>query len=156
MDRRTFNTKIAQGLAGTALLAGMPLACGMSNKKKKLGVALVGLGTYSTYELAPSLQETEYCYLAGIVTGSSEKSRSWAKKYDIAEKNIYNYDNFDTIIDNDEIDIVYIVLPNAMHTDFSIRAAKAGKHVICEKPMAVSVAECDAIISACNKANVKL
>jgi len=157
MNRRTFNTKLTQGLAGTAILSSLPLvACGMPEKKEKLGIALVGLGTYSTHELAPSLQETAYCYLAGIVTGSIKKAASWAKKYNIAKKNIYNYNNFDTIIDNDAIDIVYVVLPNAMHADFCIRAAKAGKHVICEKPMAVSVKECDAIINACKKANVKL
>ena len=157
MDRRTFNTKLTKGLVGTTLLASMPLSYGnIINTKKKLGIALVGLGEYSTHLLAPSLQETEYCYLAGIVTGTPEKAKTWASKYNIPKKNIYNYDNFDTIITNDSIDIVYVVLPNAMHADFCIRAAKAGKHVICEKPMAVSVTECDAIINACNKANVKL
>lgn len=162
INRRTFNTKLVQGIAGTSLFAGstllssMSLACGTDTIKRKLGIALVGLGTYSTYELAPSLQETEYCYLAGIVTGSPEKAQSWAKKYNIPETNIYNYDNFDNIVNNDTIDIVYVVLPNAMHADFCIRAAKAGKHVICEKPMAINVAECDAIINTCDKADVKL
>ncbi len=158
INRRTFSKKISQGLAGTALVAGMPLACGMQNDKikKKLGVALVGLGTYSTYELAPSLQETKHCQLAGIVTGSPEKEKVWAEKYNIPKENIYNYENFDRIVNNPAIDIVYVVLPNSMHADFCIRAAKAGKHVICEKPMAVSVTECDAIIQACEKANVKL
>ena len=157
INRRTFNKKLSQGMAATALLAGMPLACGMNSQdKKKLGVALVGLGTYSTYELAPSLQETEHCYLAGIVTGSPDKEKTWADKYGIPEENIYNYENFDSIAQNESIDIVYVVLPNSMHADFCIRAAKAGKHVICEKPMAVSVLECDAIIEACEKANVKL
>lgn len=158
MDRRNFNKKMGQGVLGTTLLAGMPLACGMEStqNKKKLGVALVGLGTYSTYELAPSLQETEHCYLAAIVTGSPEKEKIWAAKYGIAKENIYNYENFDAIAKNDNVDIVYVVLPNSMHADFCIRAAKAGKHVICEKPMAISVTECDAIIEACKKANVKL
>ena len=140
----------------------MPASCSANNKVenkykgKKLGVALVGLGRYSEYELAPSLQETSYCRLAGIVTGTPAKEKIWAKKYDLPKENIYNYENFDSIIDNDDIDIVYVVLPNAMHADFCIRAAAAGKHVICEKPMAVSVAECDAIIDACKKAKVKL
>lgn len=157
ISRRTFSKKLTQGMAGTTLLAGMPLACGMSTKnKKKLGIALVGLGTYSTYELAPSLQETKHCELVSIVTGSPEKETIWAEKYKIPKENIYNYDNFDSIAQNDAIDIVYVVLPNAMHADFCIRAAKAGKHVICEKPMAVSVTECDAIMAACEKANVKL
>ncbi len=157
IDRRSFNNSILKAAAGTALLGHVSLACAAQKpKEKKLGVALVGLGTYSTYELAPSLMETEYCRLAGIVTGTPVKEKKWMKKYDIPKENVYNYENFDSIKDNDDIDIVYVVLPNSMHADFSIRAAKAGKHVICEKPMAVTVKECDAIIDACNTANVKL
>ncbi len=149
---------MTKGLVGSAVIGTMPLARGFysGQEKKKLGIALVGLGSYSTYQLAPSLQDTEYCYLAGIVTGTKAKEKDWQDKYGIPKKNSYDYDNFDTIVDNPDIDIVYVVLPNSMHADFSIRAAKAGKHVICEKPMAISVAECDAIIEACNKADVKL
>ena len=124
--------------------------------EQKLGIALVGLGSYSEYQLAPSLQETQYCQLTGIVTGTPAKAKTWAEKYDLPQENIYNYENFDEIANNDAIDIVYVVLPNSMHAEFSIRAAKAGKHVICEKPMAVSVEECDAIIDACEAAGVKL
>ena len=158
ISRRSFNKKVTQGLAATALLSGMPLACGMSASRedKKLGIALVGLGSYSTGQLAPGLVDAEHCYLAGIVTGTPSKEKLWMEKYDIPEANIYNYENFDEIAKNDAIDIVYVVLPNSMHAEFCIRAAKAGKHVICEKPMAVSVAECDSIIDACNKAGVKL
>lgn len=159
LSRRKFNSTLAQGLGGAALMTGMPLACGMptqKNKDKSLGIALVGLGTYSTYELAPSLQQTEHCHLAGIVTGTPAKEKAWADKYGIPKTNIYNYENFDAIADNDAIDIVYIVLPNSMHAEFSIRAAKAGKHVICEKPMAMNVAECDAIMEACEANGVKL
>lgn len=146
------------GASGVALASNMPMACAMGTNqdKKKLSVALVGLGSYSTYQLAPALQETEHCYLAGIVTGTSEKERIWADKYNIPKESIYNYENFDSITDNPDIDVVYVVLPNSMHADFSIRAARAGKHVICEKPMAMNVEECDAIIAACKKANVKL
>jgi hypothetical protein len=105
--------------------------------KKELGVALVGLGKYSTEQLAPALQETSRCKLKGIVTGTPEKAQEWKRKYNLSEKNIYNYENFDTIKDNPDIDVVYVVLPNSMHAEYTIRAAKAGKHVICEKPMAV-------------------
>ncbi len=106
--------------------------------------------------MAPALQDTQHCYLSGIVTGTPEKEKVWADKYNIPKKNIYNYQNFDDIAKNDDIDVVYVVLPNSMHAEFCIRAAKAGKHVICEKPMAVSVEECDAIINACKEAGVKL
>ena len=158
INRRIFNKKLSQGMAGTALLGGMPFASGMEKdkEKKKLGVALVGLGSYSAGQLAPALANAEYCYLAGIVTGTQAKEKQWMLKYNIPNENVYNYANFDDIVNNNAIDIIYVVLPNSMHADFCIRAAKAGKHVICEKPMAVSVIECDSIIEACNAAGVKL
>lgn len=125
-------------------------------EQKKLGIALVGLGNYAGGQLAPALKETKHCYLAGIVTGTPDKAKDWKKKYDIPDKNIYNYDNFDTIKDNPDIDIVYVVLPNALHADYVVRAAKAGKHVICEKPMAVTVEDCDRMIAACKEAGKQL
>ena len=125
-------------------------------KDGKLGIALVGLGKYSEGQLAPALQETEHCYLAGVVTGSNEKAEKWKKKYNIPGANIYDYKGFDLIKGNTEIDIIYIVLPNAMHAEYVLRAAAAGKHVICEKPMAVTVEDCDKMIKACKEAGVML
>ena len=123
------------------------------NQNKKLGIALVGLGKYSEEQLAPALQETQRCKLTAIVTGTPEKAEKWKKKYNIPDKNIYNYQNFDSIKNNPDVDIVYVVLPNSMHAEYTIRAAKAGKHVICEKPMAISVKECEDMIKACKDAN---
>ncbi len=154
ITRRSFNTTLSVGIG--AMLNSTKACAETLQDGKKLGMALVGLGSYSEYQLAPSLQDTQHTYLAGIVTGTPEKAAKWTEKYGLDKKNIYNYENFDDIADNDDIDIVYVVLPNSMHADFCIRAAKAGKHVICEKPMAVSVVECDAIIKACNQAGVKL
>ncbi len=124
--------------------------------EKKLGIALVGLGKYSTEQLAPALQETKHCYLAGLVTGTESKIPEWKVKYGIPDGNIYNYENFDDIRDNKDIDILYIVLPNALHAEYVIRGAKAGKHMICEKPMGLSVHECDEMIRACKEAGVML
>jgi predicted dehydrogenase len=124
--------------------------------KKKLGIALVGLGGYAGGQLAPALQETKNCYLAGIVTGTPSKIDTWKNKYTIADKNVYNYENFDSIKDNPDIDIVYVVLPNSMHAEYVVRAAKAGKHVICEKPMAITVEDCDRMIAACKEAGKML
>ncbi|MEM6698849.1 MAG: Gfo/Idh/MocA family oxidoreductase [Bacteroidota bacterium] len=126
------------------------------NPKGKIGVALVGLGYYSRDLLAPALQLTKHCYLAGIVTGSPEKIPVWQKKYDIKDSNVYNYDNMHTIADNDEIDVIYIVLPTGLHAKYGIIAANTGKHVWCEKPMAMNVEECQSIIDACHKNKVKL
>jgi predicted dehydrogenase len=119
-------------------------------------VALVGLGNYATRQLAPALLETQKCYLAGIVTGSPDKAAKWMKDYNIPKQNTYDYTSFDTIVNNPAIDIVYIVLPNAMHAEFTIRAAKAGKHVICEKPMAMNVQEAKSMMQACREAKVQL
>jgi len=157
MKRRKFNSTLVYGATAAALTANITVACADNGvPEKKLGIALVGLGSYSTYQLAPALQDTKHCYLAGIVTGTPDKKQTWMKKYNIPEANCYNYENFDRIKNNPAIDIVYVVLPNSMHADFCIRAANAGKHVICEKPMAMNVEECDTIIAACKDANVKL
>ena len=126
------------------------------NKEGKLGIALVGLGGYAGGQLAPALQKTEHCYLAGIVTGTPSKIPVWKEKYNIPDKNIYNYENFDSIKDNPDIDIIYVVLPNSMHAEYTIRGFAAGKHVICEKPMALTVADCDKMIAAAKKAGKQL
>ena len=123
---------------------------------KKLGIALVGLGKYSGDQLAPALKETKHCYLAGIVSGTPDKIEKWKDKYDIPAANIYNYTTFDQIKDNPAIDIIYVVLPNSMHKEYVVRAAQAGKHVICEKPMAITPEDCDTMIAACKHANKML
>ena len=129
---------------------------GSQRSDRKLGIALVGLGSYSAGQLAPALQETNKCYLAGIVTGTPSKVGEWRRRYNIPEKNVYNYQTFDQIKNNPDIDIIYIVLPNGMHAEYTIRAAQAGKHVICEKPMATSVEDCQRMIAACRENGVKL
>jgi len=141
-------------LAAGASIVSMPVLARQSDRK--LGVALVGLGSLSTNQIAPALQKTEHCRLAAIVTGTPAKAKAWSEKYSIAEKNIYNYGSFDRVADNPEIDVVYVVLPNSMHAEYTIRAARANKHVLCEKPMANSAKDCEAMIAACQKANRKL
>lgn len=122
----------------------------------KLGIALVGLGGYAGGQLAPALYHTSNCYLAGIVTGTPEKAEKWKKQYGIPSANIYDYSSYEKIKSNPDIDIIYVVLPNSMHAEYVIKAAEAGKHVICEKPMAITVADCDKMIAACKKAKRNL
>jgi predicted dehydrogenase len=152
-SRRRFLRQLSLGI-GTASLtpAISSLAACLPASGKKLGIALVGLGGYSSYQLGPALLQTKNCYLAGIVTGTPSKEKVWSAKYNIPSKNIYNYQNFDSIASNPDIDIVYVVLPVFLHKEFTIRAARAGKHVICEKPMALSVKECEEMIAACKQA----
>ena len=127
IQRRTFIKQLAvSGAALTAATAGFPNIL-FNKKKERLGVALVGLGYYSTDLLAPALQLTQHCYLAGIVTGSPEKAARWQKQYRLSDKNIYDYNNFDRIADNPDIDVVYVVLPPVLHKEYTLRAANAGK-----------------------------
>ncbi|MFT3705508.1 MAG: Gfo/Idh/MocA family oxidoreductase [Agriterribacter sp.] len=150
-SRRDVLKSLTIGGAAILLSPKSLISC-TSSKKDKLGVALVGLGYYSTDLLAPALQQTKHCYLAGIVTGTPAKAEAWKKKYNIPDKNIYDYKSFDQIANNTDIDVVYVVLPPSMHEEYVVRAAKAGKHVWCEKPMAMTEAECARMIEAC-KAN---
>src|SRR6266540_7546239 len=157
-SRRDFLRRLS--LATAALAAGHNLR-GLAealaqNKGRKLGVALLGLGRYSMNQLGPALRETKLCYLAGVITGHPEKGEKWATDYNLNKKNVYDYENLEQIAYNKEIDIVYVVTPPALHPEFTIRVARAGKHVISEKPMATSVADCDRMIAACKAARVKL
>lgn len=155
MDRRHF---IKSSVLSSIALSSPGLfvqSCKQENTNK-LGIALVGLGHYSTSQLAPALQQTKYCKLSAIVSGTEAKRNDWANQYQLEDSSIYTYEDFDRIAENPNVDIVYVVLPNAMHKEFVIRAAEAGKHVICEKPMGISSAECVEMITACKRNNVKL
>jgi glucose-fructose oxidoreductase len=155
-SRRKFVQQSLLGITGLTLGSEAFANILLPQRKSKVGVALMGLGYYSTDILAPALQLTEHCRLAGIITGTPSKAEQWKKRYSIPDKNIYNYSNVDTIANNPDIDVVYVVLPPSMHAEYTIRAAQAGKHVWCEKPMAMSVTECQQMINACNKNKVKL
>lgn len=153
LSRRRFVSRLALGATALALPR---LSWSQTTPSRKLGVALCGLGNYSRGQLGPALKLTEDCYLAGVITGSKEKGQQWAKDYGFSEKSIYSYETMDRMAADRAIDIVYVVTPNALHAPHTIAAAKAGKHVICEKPMAMTAAECDTMIAACQKANVRL
>jgi len=120
-----------------------------------LRVAIMGLGGYGT-RVAEAMIDCKRAKLTGVISGTPSKIKNWQAKYNIPEKNCYNYSNFDNIKDNPDIDAVYVITPNALHHDQVIRVAKAGKHVICEKPMAVNAREGQEMVDACHKANVKL
>jgi len=120
-----------------------------------LRVAIMGLGSYGT-RVAEAMKDCKKAKLVGVVSGTPSKIKTWQEKYGIPEKNCYNYENFDAIKNNPDIDVVYMTTPNSLHHPYCLRVAKAGKHVISEKPMAINAKEGQEMIDACKKANVKL
>ncbi|KAA3438288.1 Gfo/Idh/MocA family protein [Rufibacter hautae] len=123
---------------------------------QRVGYALVGLGHLTLEELLPAFGQCKKSKPVALVSGSPEKMRKVAQQYGIKPENCYSYETYDQLKDNPEVQVIYIVLPNALHAEYTIRGAKAGKHILCEKPMANSSAECQAMIDACRKANRKL
>ncbi|QCE34188.1 Gfo/Idh/MocA family oxidoreductase [Acetobacteraceae bacterium] len=129
-----------------------PLPEGGMTGNRKFGYAIIGLGKYAINQILPAFAESQYCRVAALVSGDPKKAARIADTYGLDHKNIYNYDNFDAIKNNPEVDAVYIILPNSLHCEMTLRAFRAGKHVMCEKPMAVSVEECTKMIEASKKA----
>jgi len=123
---------------------------------KKMGWAIVGLGSLSINQILPAFSKCEKSKVVALVSGHPDKANRLALQYGVNPKNIYNYQNYDNIRDNPEVDIIYIVLPNGMHAEYTIRGHQAGKHVLSEKPMANTPADCQAMIDAAHKANRKL
>jgi predicted dehydrogenase len=122
---------------------------------RKIGYAVIGLGRIAGHFM-PGTRSTTNSTITGLVSGHRDKADRIAAEYGVPAGSIYNYDNFDEIARNPAIDAVYVALPNSMHAEYTIRAAKAGKHVLCEKPMSLNVAEAESMIAACKAANVKL
>jgi predicted dehydrogenase len=123
---------------------------------RKLGWAIVGLGSLAINQILPAFAKCETSKVTALVSGSADKAQKLALRYGVPEKHIYSYANYDSIRDNPEIDVVYVVLPNSMHAEYTIRAARAGKHVLCEKPMANTPADCQQMIDASRQAQRKL
>jgi predicted dehydrogenase len=151
LTRRHFN-RLAITSAATAFIPG----ASAQSTKRRLRFAIVGLGRISINCFMPAIQASSTAEIAGLVSGTPEKARRLAKQYGVPESSIYSYEQFDRIRENGGIDAVYIALPNGMHAEYTIRAARAGKHVLCEKPMATTVEDAQAMIAACKSARRKL
>ena len=124
----------------------------VSASDRRLGVALCGLGSLSEHQIAPALEKTRHCRLAGLVSGTPSTVARFQSRYGVPDSGVYGYDDMHRMADNPDIDIVYVVTPNALHAGHAIAAARAGKHVFCEKPLEVSVERCQAMIDACRDA----
>lgn len=158
LDRRAFTKLSALSLAATRLAAQKPATSisGAPTLSKPVGFAPVGLGSISDIFMK-ACRQTPNATITGLVTGHpAEKGPKYASLYNVPQGSIYTYETYDKIRDNPAIEAVYIGLPNSMHAEYTIRAAEAGKHVLCEKPMAISSAECRRMIDACKQHDVKL
>lgn len=151
LTRRGFGRLVALA-AGAELLPSMPLLA----EDRKIGYCMVGLGRISMQHFMPAVKMSKNSRVTALVSGHRDKAERMAREYGIPARSIYSYENYDEIAKNPDIDAVYIALPNSMHAEYTIRAAKAGKHVLCEKPMATSVEESRAMIQACESAGKKL
>jgi predicted dehydrogenase len=160
LTRRLFLAKAGQGLLAAKVagaLAGPASAQTVPDPPgKKLGWAVVGLGRLSINQILPAFARCEKSRLAALVSGTPEKARKLALRYGVEARNIYDYQGYDRLKDNPEVDIVYVVLPNGMHAEYTIRAHRAGKHVLVEKPMANTPADCQAMIDAARAASRRL
>ncbi len=123
---------------------------------KRVGFAVVGLGELALEQILPAFALCSSAAPVALVSGHRDKAEKVAAHYGIDAKNIYDYQNYATIKDNPAIEAVYVVLPNSMHREYTERAFAAGKHVLCEKPMAPTSADCQAMIDAGKRAGKKL
>ena len=158
-SRRDFLQKITASAIAFQLPHFVLAGCNETNTQQYDGpvlrVAIMGLGSYGN-RVAEAMQSCKKAKLVGVISGTPSKIKDWQSKYDIPEKNCYNYDTFDAIKNNPDIDAVYVITPNALHKDQVIRVARASKHAICEKPMSINARDGQEMIDACKKANVKL
>jgi predicted dehydrogenase len=161
ITRRGFLVKVGQGLAA-ANVAGTFIHTTTAQQLvpdapgKKLGWAIVGLGSLSINEILPGFAKCEKSKVVALVSGHRDKANKLALRYGVNQEYIYNYQNYDSIKDNQEVDIIYIVLPNGMHAEYTVRGLQAGKHVLTEKPMANTPAQCQQMIDAARKADRRL
>lgn len=157
-SRRDFLEKLAISAVSLPFLYGPTSLFAASEQHYNgpvLRVAIMGLGSYGT-RVAKAMVACKRAKLVGLISGTPSKITKWQAEFNIPVKNCYNYENFDDIKDNPDIDAVYIITPNGLHCEQAIRVAKAGKHVICEKPMGVNAKEGQAMVDACKASDVKL
>jgi len=123
---------------------------------KKIRYAVVGLGHISQVALLPAFKNAHNSVLAALISDDDKKRKELAKRFRLSPESTYSYEEYDECLKSGEIDAVYVGLPNHLHCEYTVRAARAGVHVLCEKPMAVTEKECEQMTTACQKAGTKL
>lgn len=156
--RRHFLQSTGLSLAAASLAGARPAAQPRlpGPPEKKLGYAIVGLGSLSINQILPAFAQCKHAKVTALVSGNAEKAKTLATAYGVPASGLYSYDTYDRLKDNPDVDIVYVVLPNSMHREYTVRAHQAGKHVLCEKPMANTPQDCEAMIAAARAAGKKL
>jgi predicted dehydrogenase len=124
--------------------------------KRKVGWAVVGLGELALGQVMPAFREAKLSEPVALVSGHLDKARKVADAYGVGPRAIYDYQNFERLAENGRVEVIYIILPNVMHAEYTARGFKAGKHVLCEKPMAASVEEGEQMVAAAKRANKRL
>jgi predicted dehydrogenase len=125
---------------------------GRTTSTRKIRYAAVGLGHIAQVAVLPAFKTANNSELATIVSGEPEKREKLSKQYRL--EHVYSYDDYERALA--EVDAVYLALPNHLHREYAVRAAQAHVHVLCEKPMAVTEEECQAMINAANESGIKL
>ncbi len=123
---------------------------------QRVGFAVVGLGNLALAQIIPAFGESKNARLAAVVSGDRAKAAQVAAEHGVPPSGIYDYKTYDRLRDNPDVEVIYVVLPNSLHREYTVRGAQAGKHILCEKPMATNPAECEEMIQACRKAGKKL
>ncbi len=173
LSRRQFMANASLGLAGAAFAvkaaSAAPITLPPFNAdterksdpppeplppSERVGFAVVGLGRLALEEIIPAFAQCKKAKLTALVSGSPDKAAAVAKEHGI--DSIYDYKTYDRLRDNPAVQVIYVVLPNGLHAEYTVRGAEAGKHILCEKPMANTAAECEQMIAACEKAARKL
>ncbi|MBV9267663.1 MAG: Gfo/Idh/MocA family oxidoreductase [Acidobacteriaceae bacterium] len=154
--RRDFGRAVGTGLSLSLGSRALSSPRQSADEGRRIGYAIVGLGRISLGHFMPACKMSKYSKVIALVSGHRDKAEKTAAEYGVSTGNIFNYQNYEEIAGHKDIDAVYIALPNSMHAEYTIRAAKAGKHVLCEKPMCTSVREAESMIEACKTADKKL
>ncbi|MGH9403545.1 MAG: Gfo/Idh/MocA family protein [Terriglobia bacterium] len=121
---------------------------------KRVGYAVVGLGGIAQNAVLPAFKHSKNAALVALVSGDRNKAKKLARKF--GARDIYTYDEYEACLNNPAVGAVYLASPNGCHFGQTLRAAAAGKHVLCEKPMANTVEECQRMVDACRTHRVRL
>lgn len=125
-------------------------------RAKRVGYAVVGLGFISETSVLPAFRYSKKCKLVALVSHDPKRAKQLGARFGVDTKNCYGYENYDQCIDNPEVEAVFVASINGEHAEQTVRAAEAGKHVLCEKPLGNTVDECRRMIKACRENDVRL